>query len=86
MPADIFIVTAEMDPSSQAWLGELRHRYYPPENLSAHLTLFYRAILGNVQTIAFLSLPNRTLLSTFSKLRRLVHGVAVDVVAPELKH
>lgn len=87
MAADVFVVTVEMDPPSQAWLGGLRHQHYPPERnlVPAHLTLFHRATLENIQAVARLSLPRRPLPLTFSELRRLGYGVAVDVIAPQLK-
>ena len=87
MAADIFIVTAEMDPESQEWLGGLRRQHYPRDRNSvpAHLTLFHRAVLANVETVTLISLPKRPLPLTFSGLRHLGYGVAVEVLAPELK-
>ena len=37
------ILTAELDPATQAWLDDLRARHFPPErnHLRAHLTLFH---------------------------------------------
>jgi hypothetical protein len=37
------IVTAELGPTDQAWLNELRRRHYPVERnqLAAHLTMFH---------------------------------------------
>jgi len=39
-----YILTAEMDDDSFAWLAGLRRRHFPPERnfLPAHLTLFHR--------------------------------------------
>jgi hypothetical protein len=39
-----FILTAELDPASFAWLDWLRREHFPPERnlLPAHLTLFHR--------------------------------------------
>jgi 2'-5' RNA ligase len=87
MAADIFIVTAEMDPESQQRLGGLRRQHYPPDRnfVPAHLTLFHRAGPANVETVAHISLPKRPLPLTFSGLRHLGYGVAVEVIAPELK-
>jgi|SRR4051812_40380682 hypothetical protein len=45
-----YILTAEMDPESFAWLDRLRQQHFPPERnlLSAHLTMFHR--LSSAQT------------------------------------
>lgn len=42
-PVPPLIVTAELDPATQAWLDGLRDAHFPPERnfLRAHLTLFH---------------------------------------------
>ena len=39
-----YILTAEMDPESYAWLDRLRQQHFPLERnlLPAHLTMFHR--------------------------------------------
>lgn len=81
-----FILTAELDPDSFAWLDGLRRRHFPPERnlLSAHLTLFHR--LSSTQTTRLKAFegPSGSLPILFDAPILLGAGVAIGIRSPEL--
>ena len=76
-----FILTAALDPQSQAWLDELREKHFPRERnvLKAHLTLFHRLSPTHKSLLEAATLPDAPLPIRFDPLRLLGYGVAVDV-------
>lgn len=83
-----FILTAELDSSSFAWLDGLRREHFPAERnlLPAHLTLFHR--LSSAQTARFdvLELPATPVPVLYDAPILLGFGVAVRVRSSELDH
>ena len=50
-----YVLTAEMDALSFAWLDALRREYFPEERnfLSAHLTLFHKLSSAQIACVRF---------------------------------
>ena len=82
-----FILTAEMDDGSFAWLDGLRRRHFQPERnfLPAHLTLFHRLSLTQVSSVRFLDAPQVPIALHFDRIMFLGFGVAVHVESAGLK-
>ncbi len=83
------ILTLELDPDSFEILNALRKEHFPPEKnfLDAHITLFHK-LPGEEETsikatLQEMSARSEVILS-FSGLRFLGKGVAVNVESPEL--
>lgn len=76
-----YILTAEMDDDSFAWLDGLRREHFPPARnfLPAHLTMFHR--LSSAQTIRLkeLELPSGPITVSFDAPLALGFGVAITV-------
>lgn len=75
------IVTAELDPATQAWLDDLRARHFPPHRnfLRAHLTLFH-ALPRRPE------LPDSPVLeATVEAPFKLGRGVAFAIACPPLE-
>lgn len=74
------IVTAELDPATQAWLDDLRARHFPPERnfIAAHLTLFHA--LPRAPELP----PSPVLDAVVEAPYRLGRGVAFAVTCPPL--
>ena len=87
MSDDPLILTLELDPDSFAWLDDLRRKHFPPARnvLSAHLTLFHKLDQSRIDAMKAV-LPQRSepLPLTFSGLRSLGGGVAIEVTSPDL--
>lgn len=81
-----FILTAEFDPDSFAWLDGLRREHFPLERnwLPAHLTLFHTLTPAQAQRVCTLSRPAEPLVLSFVGVRFLGRGVAIAVEAPGL--
>lgn len=82
-----YILTAEMDDVSFAWLDELRRRHFPPERnfLPAHLTLFHRLTPAQVDRLQFLDLPGAAVVLRFDRVVLLGSGVALHVQSAEIE-
>ena len=76
-----FILTAEMDDGSFAWLDDLRRRHFPPERnfLPAHLTLFHKLSSTQVSHLRALDAPEAPVGLHFDRTVFLGFGVAVHV-------
>jgi hypothetical protein len=76
-----YILTAEMDHDSFAWLDGLRRRYFPHERnfLPAHLTLFHRLSAAQVSRLSSLGAPDAPVELCFDRIVFLGFGVAVRV-------
>jgi 2'-5' RNA ligase len=81
-----FILTAELDDDSFAWLDGLRRRHFPPERnfLSAHLTLFHKLSSTQVSSLRSLDAPAAPVKLYFDRIVFLGFGVAVHVESTEL--
>jgi hypothetical protein len=82
-----YILTAEMDVDSFAWLDGLRSFHFPPARnvLSAHLTLFHRLSAQQVKCLCATKLPPAAIELEFDKVRFLGAGVAINVKSPNLE-
>jgi 2'-5' RNA ligase len=84
------ILTLELDPSSFGIFTALRKEHFPPERnfLDAHITLFHK-LPGEQEesiktTLKEICCQISTLTLSFSSLRFLGKGVAVNIESPEL--
>jgi hypothetical protein len=86
MTEPTFILTAELDDDSFAWLNDLRSRHFPPERnvLAAHLTLFHRLSGAQIARIASAALPEAPLAIGFDAVVLLGFGNAIRAASPEL--
>ena len=82
-----FIATIEIDEENFFWLEDLRRAHFPAERnlLSAHLTLFHKLGVSQIDRLHSIEMPRAPLPLRFTGLRLLGAGVAVDVEAPELQ-
>ncbi|UGV24672.1 hypothetical protein E0H22_02615 [Rhodopseudomonas boonkerdii] len=82
-----YIVTAEMDGDSFAWLDGLRRLRFPPERnvLSAHLTMFHRLSAQQVRCLCAMELTHEAIELEFDEVRFLGAGVAINVRSPDLE-
>lgn len=82
-----FILTAELDGESFAWLNGLRRDHFPPERniLLAHLTMFHRLSPEHVDRLLATPIPLRPISITFEGVIFLGFGNAVRVASDELK-
>ncbi|MGL4612022.1 MAG: 2'-5' RNA ligase family protein [Trueperaceae bacterium] len=85
-----FILTLELDLNSFEILNALRKEHFPPERnfLDAHITLFHK-LPGEKEealstTLETLAVSTRVFDVTFSSLRFLGRGVAINVESTEL--
>ena len=90
MPAradgETLILTLELDDASFAWLDALRVRHFPRERnfLPAHLTLFHTLSPPQGEGLQRVADAYRAIDLSFTGIRRLGGGVAIDVDAPDL--
>ena len=84
--APTFILTAELDPASFAWLDGLRRDHFPPERnqLPAHLTLFHRLSLAQTARLSGLPIPAGAVPILCDGLLLLGFGVAIRITSPGL--
>jgi hypothetical protein len=82
-----FILTAELDAESFAWLDGLRRRCFPPERnvLSAHLTMFHGLSPGHVERLCATALPLQPIAITFDAVTFFGFGNAIRANSVELK-
>lgn len=82
-----YILTAELDAASFAWLDGLRRRHFPPQRnlLAAHLTMFHQLSPQHVARLRALALPQAPLAVSFAGIAFLGFGNAVRVVSAELE-
>lgn len=80
-----YILTAEMDPESFAWLDGLRQQHFPPERnlLPAHLAMFH--LLSSAQTARLddFEVPDGPIPILLSAPILLGSGVAIRIRSPE---
>jgi hypothetical protein len=76
-----YILTAELDSESFAWLDALRRRHFPPARnfLSAHLTMFHRLSSAHIRRMTEVDLPRGPLGLRFDAAVFLGAGVAIRV-------
>jgi len=81
-----FILTAELDADSFAWLDGLRREHFPPERnvLSAHLTLFHRLSSAQTGRLESIELPAAPVPILFDAPILLGFGVAIRTRSSEL--
>ena len=81
-----YILTAELDEASFAWLDDLRRTHFPPARnvLSAHLTMFHLLSSAQVERLSAMPLPSVPIELTFDRLRFLGAGVAYSIQSPDL--
>ena len=82
-----YILTAEMDNESFAWLDGLRREHFPPDRnfLSAHLTLFHRLSPAQVARLRLIERPCAPVELRFDRVVFLGFGVALGVQSAELE-
>jgi hypothetical protein len=82
-----YILTAEMDDDSFAWLDDLRRRHFPPERnfLPAHLTMFHRLSVAQKSRLYELNLPGSLMTILFDAPLALGTGVAIRVTSIPLE-
>jgi len=88
MEAKSYILTAEMDAASFAWIDASRRQHFPPERnmLSAHLTMFHRLSGAQVERLSAVAMPSQSVVLRFQSVRFLGSGVAFSVQSPELQN
>ena len=81
-----YILTAELDDASFAWLDALRREHFPPERnvLSAHLTMFHRLSDAQIERLPLVDLPDQPIDLDVDGVRFLGGGVAFNVRSPAL--
>jgi 2'-5' RNA ligase superfamily len=82
-----YILTAEMDAASFAWLDALRRTHFPPERnfLPAHISMFHLISPEQAARLHALTLPPSPLAIRFDGPLLLGFGVAIGVQSGELK-
>lgn len=82
-----FILTAELDPDSFAWLDGLRREHFPAERnlLPAHLTIFHRLAPAQTARLGDFGLPNAPLPISLDPPVLLGSGVAIRISSPGLE-
>lgn len=87
MTEPVFILTAELDAGSFAWLDGLRRAHFPPERnvLSAHLTMFHRLSPSQVARLHTVPLPAEPIPLQFDQVMFLGFGNAIRATSPELE-
>jgi|tagenome__1003787_1003787.scaffolds.fasta_scaffold20975515_5 hypothetical protein len=81
-----YILTAEMDGESFAWLDDIRGEHFPPERnfISAHLTLFHRLSGAQIVQLRSLEMPRAPLVVHFDRVALLGFGVSLHIQSAEL--
>jgi hypothetical protein len=82
-----YILTAELDLHSFAWLDGLRRKHFPPERnlVPAHVTLFHRLSSAQTGRLATFGVPRDPVRVLFDAPIRLGAGVAIRIRSPELE-
>jgi hypothetical protein len=83
---ETYILTAELDPDSFAWLDALRSDHFPLERnlLPAHLTLFHRLSAAQTARLDDLPIPAAAVPISCVGAVLLGFGVAIRVRSPTL--
>lgn len=83
----VYILAAELDAESFAWLDALRRAYFPPERnvLSAHLTMFHRLSPLQVERLQAMQLPAGPVPLAFEGVMFLGFGNAIRATSPGLE-
>ena len=76
-----YVLTAEMDALSFAWLDALRREYFPEERnfLSAHLTLFHKLSSAQIACVRSFVTPSVPITIRFDRVAFLGNCVAIGV-------
>lgn len=87
MTAPVYILAAQLDAESFAWLDALRRAHFPPERnvLSAHLTMFHRLSPSQVELLQSVRLPAAPISLQFDGVMFLGFGNAIRVMSPGLE-
>lgn len=87
MTDPVYILTAQLDADSFAWLDGLRRAHFPPERnvLSAHLTMFHRLSPVQVARLQSVPLPAAPLSLQFDGVMFLGFGNALRATSPALE-
>lgn len=87
MTEPTYILTAQLDAESFAWLDGLRRAHFPPARnvLSAHLTLFHRLSPQQLIALQAVVLPSAPIAVTFDAVMFLGFGNAIRASAPDLE-
>jgi hypothetical protein len=87
MDTTTYILTAEMDGASFAWLDDLRRRHFPAARnfLQAHLTMFHTLSSAQADRLAEMVLPHAQVDLHFQAPVFLGAGVAIKVRSPNLE-
>lgn len=87
MTEPIYILTAQLDAGSFAWLDGLRRAHFPPTRnvLSAHLTMFHRLSRQQVAALQAMALPRAPIDVTFDAVMFLGFGNAIRAHSPDLE-
>ncbi len=87
MTEPVYILTAQLDDASFAWLDGLRRAHFPPERnvLSAHLTMFHRLSPTQIERLQRAALPEAPLPVVFDKVMFLGFGNAIHAASPVLE-
>ena len=82
-----YILTAELDEDSFAWLDGLRREHFPPERnfLAAHLTLFHRLSSEQLDRLRSIRRPSAPIELRFDRIVFLGFGIAIHVQSAELE-
>jgi hypothetical protein len=82
-----YILTAEMDDDSFAWLNGLRQAHFPEERnfLPAHLTLFHRMSSEQIVRLGSIEVPRTPIELCFDRIVFLGSGVAIRIRSAELE-
>jgi hypothetical protein len=82
-----YILTAELDRDSFAWLDALRRQHFPPKRIAlpAHLTMFHRLSSAQVDGLRHLKIPDAPIQLRFDRVVFLGFGVALHVQCEALE-
>ena len=88
MPVETtYILTAEMDPETFAWLDRLRKQHFPPERnlLPAHLTMFHHLSSAQTARLDDFEVTDGPVPILLTAPILLGSGVAIRIQSPELE-
>lgn len=87
MTDPVYILTAQLDAESFAWLDGLRRAHFPPERnvLSAHLTMFHRLSPVQIERLQAVPLPSEPIPLQFEGVMFLGFGNAIRATSPGLE-
>lgn len=87
MTEPVYILTAQLDADSFAWLDALRRAHFPPDRnvLSAHLTMFHRLSPLQVERLRSVPLPDEPIPLQFESVMFLGFGTAIRATSLALE-